>query len=117
MIAWMPLAPVEQCLPCWGAGGTTIVTFNNFYAVPNRHHGRWFFANMQHGGATEIPKRKFLEGRFDQRVAMVPARMRSVNVVRGELPLVPSNANLRFSDRPVARALAARPDFEPRAFR
>jgi hypothetical protein len=103
-IGWVPLAPFEPFLPWWNGGGTTFVTFTEF---PHRRHGRWDFANLQHGGATQIPKHKFLEGRFDRAVAVVPARVRGGAVVRGPLPVEPSESNLRFSDRHVTPSFTA----------
>jgi hypothetical protein len=66
------------------------------------------FRNAQHGGGTEISKQRFLEGRFDHPRAVTPARSRDWQVVRGVVPVVPTDANLRFSDRPVAAPLALR---------
>ncbi|GAC1659042.1 MAG: hypothetical protein NVS4B13_03000 [Candidatus Elarobacter sp.] len=118
-IGWVPLAPFEPFLPWWntGYGSTTIVNVtdvtNNFYSyAPSASNAaeitRPFARNAQDGGATAISKQRFLEGRFDHPVALKPARMRSVQVVRGPMPVVPSDANLRFSDRPVPEQIAVR---------
>jgi hypothetical protein len=115
-IGWLPLAPFEPFAPWWGAGGTTIVNVTNVYPyAPHRwQHPHW--ANLAHGGATGIPKRRFLEGRFEGAVALAPSRMRSAAYLRGPVPLVPTEANLRFSERPVAASLAAAPAFAQRRF-
>ncbi|HEY0403793.1 MAG TPA: DUF6600 domain-containing protein [Blastococcus sp.] len=105
-IGWVPLAPFEPFLPWWNGGGTTLVTIDEF-SYPHHRHGHASFANLQHGGATQLPKRRFLEGRFERAVALGPSVLRGGGVVRGPLPLVPSDANLRFSERPVAPAFGA----------
>jgi hypothetical protein len=116
-IGWVPLAPFEPFNPWWGYGRNVVV--NNTYVTNNyyghHHHrdddrvlARTFYQNARHGGGTEISKQRFLEGRFDHPRAVEPARMHDWQVVRGVVPVVPSDANLRFSDRPVARPLVLR---------
>jgi FecR protein len=114
-IGWVPLAPFEPFTPWWGYGNTVIV--NNTYIVNGGHHHHRrdddrvlarTFRNARYGGATEIAKQRFLEGRFDHPRAVAPEHLRSVEVVRGVVPVVPSDANLRYSDRLVPHPLALR---------
>ena len=114
-IGWVPLAPFETFTPWWGAGHTTIVNVTNVYVVePPRHHHdgdvvtRPFWRNWHDGGGTAVARQRFLQGRFDQKVALTPDRLRTVQPVRGTVPIAPSAANLRFSDRPVAPVVAMR---------
>ncbi len=114
-IGWVPLAPFEPFNPWWGRGAT-VVNVNNYYqnnfyqVVPQNNAviARAMYQNAQHGGGTEIAKQRFLEGRFDRARAVTPARARDWHVVRGVVPVVPTDANLRYSDRPVAAPLALR---------
>jgi hypothetical protein len=115
-IGWVPLAPFEPFNPWWGNGSTVVV--NNTYVTnnyvinhrrdDNRVLARPFYQNARFGGGTEISKQRFLEGRFDHPRTVAPGRMRDWQVVRGAVPVIPSDANLRFSDRPVARPLVLR---------
>jgi hypothetical protein len=113
-IGWVPLAPFEPFTPWWGFGHTTFVNVTNvFVDPPRRHHdrdviARPFFKNWHDGGGTAVARQRFLEGRFDRKVAVTPDRMRTAQTVRGTVPIVPSVANLRFSDRPVAPVVAMR---------
>jgi hypothetical protein len=114
-IGWVPLAPFEPFTPWWGFGHTTFVNVTNVYvSEPRRHHGdrdviaRPFYKNWHDGGGTAVARQRFLEGRFDRKVALTPDRMRTVQAVRGTVPIAPSAANLRFSDRPVAPVVAMR---------
>ena len=116
-IGWVPLAPFEPFNPWWGYGRTTIVNntyvTNNYYQVVQPQPGdgviaRAMYKNAQHGGGTEISKQRFLEGRFDGARAVTPQRMRGWHAVRGLVPVVPTDANLRYSERPVAAPLAVR---------
>ena len=115
-IGWVPLAPFEPFNPWWGNGQTVVVNntyITNNYVIDRRRNdnrvlARPFYRNAQHGGGTEISKQRFLEGRFDHPRAVAPGRMRDWQIVRGAVPVVPSDANLRFSDRPVMRPLVLR---------
>jgi hypothetical protein len=119
-IGWVPLAPFEPFTPWWGYGRTTIVNVIN--SEP-RHHGRHdeiqrpFFKNWHDGGGTAVARSRFLEGRFDRTVVLTPDRMRTAQAVRGTVPIVPSAANFRFSDRKVApvvqHAFATRAPADP----
>jgi hypothetical protein len=115
-IGWVPLAPFETFTPWWGFGHTTFVNVTNVYVVePWRRHGhhddviaRPFFKNWHDGGGTAVARQRFLEGKFDRKVTVTPDRLRTVQTVRGTVPIAPSAANLRFSDRPVAPVVAMR---------
>jgi len=114
-IGWVPLAPFEPFTPWWGYGHTTIVNVTNvFVNEPGRRHhdrdeiARPFYKNWHDGGGTAVARQRFLEGRFDRTVALTPDRMRTGQPVRGTVPIAPSAANFRFSDRPVAPVVAMR---------
>jgi hypothetical protein len=115
-IGWLPLAPFEPFTPWWGNGGVTIVniTTNGNFSDRRHHHrddddfARTAYRNAQFGGGTEISRQRFLGGRFDHPHAVAPEKLRGWQVVRGVVPVVPSDANLRFSEHPVAAPLALR---------
>jgi hypothetical protein len=105
-IGWVPLAPYEAFHPWWGPhGGTTIVN-NVTYANSSVH-----YRNMEVNGAlTSVSREDFQAGRFAHPTVVSAETLRSVRAVpvTGALPIVPSQANLHFTQRPAPAALAAR---------
>ncbi|HTV75103.1 MAG TPA: DUF6600 domain-containing protein [Candidatus Acidoferrales bacterium] len=87
-IGWVPLGPREQFHPWWG--GVTYVsnaTYRNFNAP---------------GGAVWVSQRRFAMGDFSHPTAVSRADLANVSVVRGTLPVVPTEHNLDFGGRPAA---------------
>ncbi|HEY0383867.1 MAG TPA: DUF6600 domain-containing protein [Candidatus Elarobacter sp.] len=118
-IGWVPLAPYEPYYPWWGHRNGNNVTYvtNNYYygnvnngnvtVVDNDGHNRLrHFGNMRYNGGTYVSHERFLKGDFEHLRAVEPSKQRAVRPVRGVVPAVPTEANLRFSDRPVAARLA-----------
>lgn len=117
-IGWVPLAPFETFYPWWGnryGNNVTYVT-NNYYAVDNSHHDHHrdrdrdrpkIFGNAKYNGVTWVAHRDFVDGHFEHPRAADPSKLRSSRPVRGIVPAVPTDANLRFSDRPVPSQLSA----------
>ena len=119
-IGWVPLAPYEPYYAWWGRGYGNHVTYvtNNYYygnvnngnvTVVNNgdaHNRQRGFGNMRYNGGTFVSHERFVKGDFDHLRAVEPAMMRAVHPVRGVVPAVPTEANLRFSDRPAAPHLA-----------
>lgn len=108
-IGWVPLAPYEAFHPWWGARNATIVNTGN-----NVH-----YRNMQYNGAmTSVSRENFQNGRFGERTIVTQEQIRTFRPVamQGALPIVPSQANLRFSQRNAPPSLAARPAFGDRSF-
>jgi hypothetical protein len=117
-IGWVPLAPYEPYYPWWGhryGNNVTYVT-NNYYGNVNNgnvtvadnddHNRKRHFGNMRYNGGTYVSHERFLKGDFEHLRAVEPSKRRDVRPVRGVVPAVPTEANLRFSDRPVAARLA-----------
>jgi hypothetical protein len=120
-IGWVPLAPFEPYRPWWGRGyGTTVVNTtyvtNNYYGNVNNGQITRIYKNAQYNGVTSVSQQRFLEGRFDHHVAVTPAQLRSVQVARGPLPVVPTQANLRFDERSAGMLTATHPALVQRAF-
>ncbi len=107
-IGWVPLAPFEPFHPWWGRG------FNNRGVVDVAVGGPHTYRNALYNGATFVNHERFLEGRFDHPSVMSPGQFRTAQVVRGALPVAPSEANRRFTDRSAPANLAVRSTFAER---
>jgi hypothetical protein len=106
-IGWVPLAPYETFHPWWGPHATAIV------------NGNVHFRNIAVNGAfTSVTRENFQNGRFGNPTVVSATQLRTIQTVpvQGALPIVPSQANLRFTQRAVAPSLAARPQFTNRSF-
>jgi len=109
-IGWVPLAPFEAFHPWWGRGVGNVAFTNNYYNAP-------VYRNALYNGATFVSHERFLQGRFDHASPMTLAQVREGQVVRGTVPVVPSQANLRFNDRSAPANLAVRSSaFAERSF-
>ena len=118
-IGWVALAPYEPFYPWWGnryGNNVTYVTNNYYYGnvnngnVTNNNnnavaHGK-IFGNAKYNGVTWVPHKNFVDGNFEHPRAVDPSKLRSIHPVRGVVPAVPTDANLRFNDRPVPSQLA-----------
>ncbi|HEY4442630.1 MAG TPA: FecR family protein [Candidatus Elarobacter sp.] len=113
-IGWVPLAPFEAYHPWWGSGWggrTTIVNntvVNNTTIINNYHNAPY--------GMVTVPGRRFTEGNFAHPTIMRPNELRNVQVARGALPVVPTTANLRYTEKAVPQQLAMRTAFAQRTF-
>jgi len=106
-IGWVPLAPGEPFHP-WFGGRTEFVTNISVTHV---------YRNAMFSGASAVTAEQFRSGSFRQTLAVSPATMRSAHVFNGAVPVVPTGANLRYSDRAVSPQLAARSSaFSQRTF-
>jgi FecR protein len=112
-IGWVPLAPYEAFHPWWGPHATTIV--NNTTIINNNVHYRNIAVN---GAFTSVTRENFQNGRFGNPMVVSTAQLRTIQTVpmRGALPIVPSQANLRFTQRAVSPSLAVHAQFANRGF-
>jgi len=122
-VAWVPLAPYEPYYPWWGRGygNTTFVNnvtyvTNNYYANVNNGRFSRMYGNARYNGVTYLPHDRFALGSFSRPLAVAPSQLRSVELVRGPLRVVPSAEHLRFSDRPVGTQLAVKTALMQRPF-
>jgi hypothetical protein len=111
-IGWVPLAPFEPYHPWWGSryNNVTNVTnvTNNYYGPVGNGAGEIArYANARANGVTAIGAKRFTEGRFEHPRAVGAAQLGQVAVARGPLPIVPTEANLRF--KPGAAAAPPEP--------
>lgn len=94
-IGWVPLAPYEVLHPWWGRG---------FYGRPGVAIGNVNIASTFRnarvaGGISGMGAADFRSGHFSGIGRVSADQVRSAGLVRGQMPVAPSNANLRFSDR------------------
>jgi hypothetical protein len=101
-VGWVPLAPFEAFHPWWGHGGTTIV--NNTALINNVHYRNLAVNNA----ITSVTRDNFQNGRFERRTIVSQEQLRSLHTVgvQGALPIVPSRANLRFTERSAPPSVA-----------
>jgi hypothetical protein len=105
-IGWVPLAPFEAFHPWWGPRATI---------VNNNVHFRNLMVN---NAMTSVTRENFQAGRFGSPYIASQQELRSIHTVpmQGALPIVPSQANLRFTQRAAAPSLAVRPALMNRPF-
>jgi hypothetical protein len=111
-IGWVPLAPFEAFHPWWGPHATTIV--NNTTIINNIHYRNMAVNNAM----TSVTRENFQAGRFGNPYVVSRQEMGTIHTVpmQGALPIVPSQANLRFTARAAAPSLAVRPALMNRTF-
>jgi hypothetical protein len=110
-IGWVPLAPFEAFHPWWGAHATA---FGNTTIVNNIHYRNLAVNNAM----TSVTRENFQAGRFGSPYVVSRAELSTIRTVpmQGALPIVPSQANLRFTQRSPAASLAVRPGLMNRTF-
>jgi hypothetical protein len=108
-IGWVPLGPREPFYPWYGYSGGVFAASTSVRVVDvasvtfvNRRWGRM------------VPIDHWQAGNFAHPVRIAKTDWENVQVVHGALPVVPTRANLRFVDRPVAAKLARAPVVRPR---
>jgi hypothetical protein len=112
-IGWVPLAPFEVYHP-WYAGGfgnhygptivnRTVINNYNTTTITNINNGNItkIYANANAPGAVAaVNSRRFVEGNFTQTQTLRAADVQSLSnaaAIRGALPVVPTQRNLRFA--------------------
>jgi uncharacterized membrane protein YgcG len=97
---WVPLGPFEMVHPWWGPG---------FYGGAGFHGSLIANANIYNsyrnariaGAVTAVSAHDFANGRFTRTMRVSAAELRSASLVRGQVPVAPTAASLRFSNRTV----------------
>ena len=101
-IGWVPLAPYEVFHPWWGRG---------YYGRPfNQANVNITNVNVTNvyrnarvtGGVNAVGVNDFQAGRFNNMIRPNGSQIGTAGAIRGMMPLTPSSANLRFSDRQAA---------------
>ncbi|MBV8370584.1 MAG: FecR domain-containing protein [Candidatus Eremiobacteraeota bacterium] len=122
-IGWVPLSPLDPFNPWWGFGNSASIVYvsNNFdNDWHHHHHHDWddvarTYGNAKYNGVTYVPRHDFQNGQFQHRYT-TPPQQRHVEIVRGPVPVVPTVASLRYSERPVSPQLALKPALMQRQF-
>ncbi len=109
-IGWVPLAPNEAFHPWWGPHATAFGS-----VVGAGVHYRNLSVNF---AMTSVTRENFQAGQFGHPYVASAAEMREIHAVpvQGALPIVPSQANLRFTQRAASPSLAVRPALMNRSF-
>ena len=99
-VGWVPLAPFEVFHPWWGRGfygrGFGNVNITNVNITNVYRNAR--VAN----GISAVNAGDFRNGRFGHVTRVSGDQVREAGLVRGQMGIAPTNANLHFSDRAVS---------------
>jgi len=114
-IGWVPLAPYEPWHPWWGnrwGSGVNVSIHNTYINNTTFVHS---YRNAQYG-VTAVPGQRFTEGNFRHPMVVAPGELRNVQAIRGAVPVVPTAANLRYSNAHVDSQLAVHSSFAEHGF-
>jgi len=97
-IGWVPLAPFEAYHPWYGRGLLGGGQFTNVGVVAG-------FRNARLGnGVTAVSAVDVQRGAFRNQIPVGQAQLQTASLVRGGVPIAPTSANLRFSERAASPA-------------
>lgn len=111
-IGWCPLAPFERFHPWWGRGygrGFTNINVVNNVNIYNTYRNARAF-----NGVSSVTAQQFQNGQFGRVSHPGAGLVQNAGLVRGQLPVTPSSANLRFNDRQTSAT--ARSGFQQQNF-
>jgi len=102
-IGWVPLAPGEIYHPWYGngyygGGSRTIINNTNVTNVTNVTNITNIYRNSRFSGVTSVSQQDFQNGSFRRPLAVSATSLRSVRVANGAIPVVPTQANLRYTE-------------------
>jgi len=107
-IGWVALAPFEPMYAWWGhgfyAGFRTPGYFNRGVNVTNANVTNVYRNARVANGISSVTAGDFRQGRFGNISRMSGAQIHEAGLVRGQLPVAPGAANLRYSNRTVANS-------------
>jgi hypothetical protein len=101
-IGWVPLAPYEMFHPWWGrgfSGGRTYM--NRSMNITNGNLTNVYRNARVANGISGVNGADFRAGRFNNIGHFSGNQIGQASLVHGAMPISPSSANLRFSDRAV----------------
>ncbi len=104
---WVPLAPYEPFYPWWGRGfyggyHNRNVMVNNIHIVNNVNITNVYRNARVGNGASVVNAGSFGNGRVGNIGRISGDQLRQASLVRGQVPIAPSAASLRVSDRATA---------------
>ncbi len=97
---WVPLGPFEVVHPWWGPGFYGGVGFHGALIANVNIYNAYRNARVT-GAVTAVSAHDFANGRFTSTMRVSAADLRSASLVRGQVPVAPTAASLRFSSRAV----------------
>ena len=98
-IGWVPLAPYEMLYPWWGRG--LYGGFNRGLNITNVNITSIYRNARVANGVSGVSGADFRAGRFNSIGRFSGSQIGQVGMVRGAMPITPTSANLRFSNRAV----------------
>jgi len=105
-IGWVPLAPFEPMYAWWGrgfyAGFRSPAYFNRGVNVTNANVSNIYRNARVANGISSVTASDFRQGRFGAISHTTGSQIHEAGLVRGQLPVAPTAANLRYSNRAVA---------------
>jgi hypothetical protein len=107
-IGWVALAPNEVYHPWYGPGWYAGRSALRHDVIYNASIVASFRNARTANGVVAVSAADFQRGTFRNQIAMNRAQLAQGSLVHGALPVTPSAANLRFTDRPVAAAAIPR---------
>jgi hypothetical protein len=98
-IGWVPLAPYEMLHPWWGRG--LYGGFNRGMNITNGSLTSIYRNARVTNGVSGVSGADFRAGRFNNIGRFSGSQIGQAGMVRGAMPIAPTSANLRFSNRAV----------------
>jgi hypothetical protein len=96
-IGWVPLAPYEMLHPWWGRG--LYGGFNRGMNITNGSLTSVYRNARIANGVSGVSGADFRAGRFNNIGRFSGSQIGQAGMVRGAMPITPTSANLRFSNR------------------
>ena len=97
-VGWVPLAPFETFHPWWGRGFYGGANFGRNINVSNVNISN-IYRNARIGnGVSGVAAGDFRAGRFNSVGRVSAEEMHSAGLVRGQMPIGPTNENLHFAN-------------------
>ena len=97
-LGWVPLAPYEMFHPWWGRAYYG-AGFNRGFNISNANiYGTYRNARIANG-VSSLSVADFRGGRFNSVGHASVDQIRSAGLIRGQVPMSPTSANLRYSER------------------
>lgn len=101
-VGWVPLAPFEVFHPWWGRGFYGGRSFERNVNITNVNITNNFRNARALNGVSAVSAEDFRGGRFNNIQRVSGAQVGEAGLIRGRVPITPTSANLRFSDRAAA---------------
>jgi hypothetical protein len=104
-VGWLALAPYEPLYPWWGRGyaaGFRGAGSNRGINIANVSITNIYRNARGTNGVVSVNSTDFRQGRFTNISHVSTAQIHEAGLVRGQLPVAPTNANLRYANHAVA---------------